>query len=162
MTQENSKAKKYRSISTSKPCSAAQYIAEMVCIRKSERENQGSLEYKFWNNSKNEQYQTQVRVASKLIKKFGEESVSHYLNSPGGRNVYSLGFLHKSKKFVLALRFVEQGIEKSKKIVDQEQKKKRNIVEIPKGEYKPRKTQPSKNTLMSKLRKVDGNKNKDT
>ena len=35
-------------------------------------------------------------------------------------------------------------------------------LEIPKGEYKPRKTQPSKNTLMSKLRKVDGNKNKDT
>jgi len=160
MTQENSKAKKYKSISTSKPCSAAQYIAEMVCIRRSERENQGSLEYKFWNNSKNEQYQTQVRVASKLIKKFGEDSVLHYLNGPSGRNVYSLGFLHKSKKFVLVLKFVEQGIEKAKGVVDEKKKKKRDVVEIPKGKYKPRKTQPSKNTLMSKLRKADDSKNK--
>ena len=103
-----------------------------------------------------------MRVASKLIKKFCEESVLHYLNSPRGRNVYSLGFLHKSKKFVLALDFVQKGIEQSKKIVDEEKKKERNVVEIPKGEYKPRKTQPSKNTLMSKLRKADGNKNKDT
>ena len=162
MSQENSKAKKYKSISTSKPCSAAQYIAEMVCIRKSERENKGSLEYKFWNNSKNEQYQTQVRVASKLIKKFGEDSVLHYLNSPGGRNVYSLGFLHKSKKFVLPLKFVEQGIEKSKKIVEEENKKQRNVVDIPKGQYKPRKSQPNKKSLISKLRKADGNKNEDT
>ena len=38
----------------------------------------------------------------------------------------------------------------------------KEFIEIPKGEYKPRKTQPSKNTLMSKLRKADGNKNKDT
>ena len=162
MTHQNSKAKKYKSISTSEPCSASQYIAEMVCIRRSERENKGSLEYKFWNSSKNEQYQTQVRVASKLIKKFYEESILHYLNSPRGRSVYSLGFLHKSKKFVLALDFVQEGIEQSKKIIDEEKKKERNVVEIPKGEYKPRKTQPSKNTLMSKLRKVDGNKNKDT
>ena len=161
MNQKNSKTPKYKSISTSKPCSAAQYIAEMVCIRKSERENNGSLEYKFWNNSKNEQYQTQVRVASKLIKKYGEQAVLHYLNSSRGRNIYSLGFLHKSKKFVLALNFVEDGIKESKKIVDEKNSKERNVIDIPDGEYKPRKKK-SNNSLMSKLRKVDGNKNKNT
>ena len=159
MDQKNCSTPKFKSISTSKPCSAAQYIAEMVCIRRSERDNKGSLEYKFWNNSKNEEYQTQIRVASKLIKKFGSEAILHYLNG-SGKNVYSLGFLHKSKKFVLPLDFVKDGIEKSKELLDKQSKIEKKIVDLPKGEYKPRKTIPQKNTLMSKLRKVDGNKNK--
>jgi len=161
MNQKNSNTRTYKSISTSQPCNAAQYIAELVCIRRSERENSGSLEYKFWNKSKNEQYQTQVRVASKLIKKYGEQTVLHYLNSPGGRNVYSLGFLHKSQKFVLPLKFVEEGIKKSKKILDVQEKKEKTTIKLPKGEYKPRKQKP-KNTLMSKLRKLDGNQDKDS
>jgi hypothetical protein len=132
-----------------------------VCIRRSERENNGSLEYKFWNNSKNEQYQTQVRMASKLIKKYGEKTVLHYLKGPSGKNVYSLGFLHKSKKFVLSLDFVEEGIKKSKKILDEQAKKKKTIINLPKGEYKSRKQKPQ-NSLMSKLRKLDGNQDKDS
>jgi hypothetical protein len=71
-------------------------MAEMVCIRRAERENKGSLGYKFWNTG--DLYQIQVRVAHKLIKKYGEKAILHYLNSPSGKNVYSLGFLHKSKK----------------------------------------------------------------
>ncbi len=161
MTQKKSNIQTFKSISTGQNCNAAQYIAEMVCIRRSERDNNGSLEYKFWNNSKNEQYQTQVRVASKLIKKYGHEAILHYLKNDG-HNVYSLGFLHKSKKFVLPLDFVKKGIEKSKKILDQNSKKEKTVIDLPKGEYKPRKTIPQKNTLMSKLRKLDGNKNKDT
>ena len=161
MDQKNSETRTYKSISTSQPCNAAQYIAELVCIRRSERENNGSLEYKFWNNSKNEQYQTQVRAASKLIKKYGDKTVLHYLKSPSGKNVYSLGFLHKSKKFVLSLDFVEEGIKKSKKILDEQDKKEKTIIDLPKGEYKSRKQKP-KNSLMSKLRKLDGNKDKDS
>jgi hypothetical protein len=134
----------------------------MVCIRRSERNNNGSLEYKFWNNSKNEEYQTQVRVASKLIKKFGSEAILHYLNNGRGRSVYSLGFLHKSKKFVLPLDFVKEGIEKSKALVDAQNKKEKNVIELPTGGYKPKKGMADKNTLMSKLRKADGNKNKDS
>ena len=161
MNQKNSNTRTYKSISTSQPCNAAQYIAELVCIRRSEKENNGSLEYKFWNNSKNEQYQTQVRAAAKLIKKYGEQAVLQYLKGPSGRNVYSLGFLHKSKKFVLSLDFVEEGIKKSKKILDTQEKKEKIILELPKGEYKPRKQKP-RNTLMSKLRKLDDNQDKDS
>tara|TARA_R110000737_G_scaffold179860_2_gene203987 strand:+ start:776 stop:1039 length:264 start_codon:yes stop_codon:yes gene_type:complete len=87
--------------------------------------------------------------------------VLHYLNSRDGRNVYSLGFLHKSKKFVLLLDFVEEGVKKSKKILDEKDKKKKTIIDLPKGEYKSRKQKP-KNSLMSKLRKLDGNKDKDS
>jgi len=162
MDQKNCLTPKFKSISTGQECSSAQYIAEMVCIRRNDRNNKGSLEYKFWNNSKNEEYQTQIRVASKLIKKFGSEAILHYLNSIGGRNVYSLGFLHKSKKFVLPLDFVKAGIEKSKILVDAQNKKEKSIVELPTGGYKPRKGVPDKNTLMSKLRKADDNKNKDS
>jgi hypothetical protein len=154
MNQKNSSDKKYSSISTGQACNAAQYIAEMVCLRKAERENKGSLAYKFWN--KGEAYQIQVRVAHKLIKKYGEKAILHYLNSPSGSNVYSLGFLHKSKKFVLALDFVKTGIEKSKKITDAEAAKPKKVVKKLEGEYKSKKSKPNKKSLVSKLRKADG------
>ena len=122
MDQKKNNTRKYKSISTGQPCSAAQYAAELVCIRRREKENTGSLEYKFWNKSHSEEYKIQVRVAHKLIKKFGEKSLIKYLNSPSGKNVYSLGFLHKSKKFVLILKFVEEGVAKSAKILEQQEK----------------------------------------
>lgn len=160
MTQKKSNKKRYSSISTGKDCSAAQYIAEKLCMRRAEKENNGSLPYKFWNSVKTEEYQTQVKAANKAIKKYGEKAVFHYLNSPSGKRTYSLGFLHRSKKFVLLLDFVKSGLEKSQKIVEAEEKKSKKVVEIPKGEYKPRKSQPNKNSLISKLRKSDG-KNQD-
>ncbi len=151
MSQKNEK--KFKSISTGEPCNAAQYLAEMVCIRKSERENKGSLSYKFWNRE--ESYKIQVRVAHKIIKKYGEKAVFYYLNSPSGKNIYSLGFLHKSKKFVLILDFVEEGIKKAKKITDAQELQERRIVELPKGEYKPKKKKNK--SLLSRIRKADGN-----
>lgn len=153
MTQKKENTQKYKSISTGEPCGAAQYIAELVCLRRAERENKGSLGYKFWNTG--DLYQIQVRVAHKLIKKYGEKPILHYLNSPSGKNVYSLGFLHKSKKFVLPLDFVKAGIEKAKKITDAEAAKPKKIVEKPKGDFKSRKL-PNKKTLLSRIRKADG------
>jgi hypothetical protein len=126
----------------------------MVCIRRAEKNNKGSLSYKFWN--KEENYQIQVRVAHKLINKYGDKAVLHYLNNDGW-NVYSLGFLHKSKKFVLPLDFVKRGIEQSKKITDAEEAKPKKIVEKPKGEYQTKKSIPKSKSLLSKLRKADGN-----
>jgi hypothetical protein len=125
----------------------------MVCLRKAQKENKGNLGYKFWNNTEN--YKIQVRVAHKLIKKYSEKAVLHYLNSPKGKNIYSLGFLHKSKKFVLSLDFVQTGIENSQKIVDSEEAKPKKIIEKPKGEFKSRKL-PNKKSLLSKIRKADG------
>jgi hypothetical protein len=160
VTQKKSTTKKYSSISTGEECSAAQFIAEKLCMRRAEKENKGSLAYKFWNGSKTEEYQTQVKAANKAIKKYGEKAVLHYLNNPSGKRTYSLGYLHRSKKFVLLLDFVKDGLAKSQKIVNAEEKKPKKVAEIPKGEFKPRKSQPNKNSLISKLRKSDGeNKN---
>ena len=155
MTQKKQNIQKFNSISTGQPCNAAQYIAELICIRKAEKENKGSLGYKFWNKTDN--YEIQIRVANKLIKKYGERAVLHYLNSPSGSNVYSLGFLHKSKKFVLPLDFVKSGIEKSKKITDAEDAKPKQVIEQPAGEYKPKQSSPNTKSLFFKLRKADGN-----
>jgi hypothetical protein len=154
MTQKKENEKKYKSISTGQPCNAAQYLAELVCTRKAERENKGSLAYKFWN--KEESYQIQVRVAHKLIKKYGEKPIFHFLNSPSGKRIYSLGFLHKNKKFVIPLDFVKEGIEKSKKITDANELVEKKVVNLPQGEFIPKKTKANKNSLLSKLRKADG------
>lgn len=152
MDQKNSK--KYKSISTGQQCNAAQYIAEMVCLRKAEKENKGSLAYKFWNRG--DDYKTQIRAASKLIKKYSEEAVLKYLNSPRGKNVYSLGFLHKSKKFVLNLDFVKEGVEKAQEQIDEQAKKPKKVVEKLEGEFMSRQSMPKNKTLLSKLRKSDG------
>lgn len=156
MNQKNSKTRKYKSISTGDECDAAQYMAELICMRRAEKDNKGSLEYKFWSKSYKEEYTTQVRVAKKLVKKYGEQAILHYLNSPRGKSVYSLGFLHRSKRFVLILDFVEQGVKKAKADLDKKNSQPKKIIEIQKElEFKPRKPK-APNSLMSKLRKLDG------
>ena len=155
MTQKNSQTKRYKSLSTGQPCSGAQYAAELVCMRKRQRENKGSLEFKFWNKSQKQEYQIQIRVASKLIKKYSESSLIKYLIGPSGKNIYSLGFLHSSKKFVLSLNFVEDGIKKCHQEIIEDSKKEKRVIEAPRGDYKPRKSR-NKNSLFSKIRKIDG------
>jgi len=162
MGHEKKNTKRFKSTSTGQPCDAAQYAAELVCTRRREKENKGSLEYKFWNKSHKDQYQVQVRVARKLIKKFGEEPLIKYLIGPSGKNVFSLGFLHKSKKFVLSLRFVEAGVAKCADNLKKESSKEKKTIEIAETmRYKPRKSH-QKNTLLSKLRNIENGKTEET
>lgn len=155
MTQKNSKTKKYKSLSTGQPCNGAQYAAELVCIRKREKENCGSLEFKFWNKSQKDEYQIQIRVASNLISKYSESSLIRYLNSPSGKNIYSLGFLHKNKKFVLPLRFVEKGLKAFYEKEVEESKKEKVVVKPTTEKYKKKKSRKS-GSLFAKIRKIDG------
>ena len=71
--------------------------------------------------------------------------------------MYSLGFLHKSKKFVLILDFVKDGLEEAKVLVEKEAKREKKVIEMPTGDRKLRKPR-SKNSLLSKLRNIDGKK----
>lgn len=162
MTRKNSKINRYKSISTGEPCNGAQYAAELVCLRRREKENKGSLEHKFWNHSKTKEYQTQIRAAWKIIKKYNEESLIHYLNSPSGKNVFSLGFLHKSGKYVINLRFVVAGVKNSASILKKESKKEKRIIDVPdKIEYKSKPAR-RKNSLFSKIKGIeDGKKDKE-
>jgi hypothetical protein len=154
MDQKNSNIQKYKSISTGQPCNAAQYAAELVCIRKREKENKGNLEFKFWNKSQKQEYETQIRAAWNLIDKFDEKSLIRYLNSPSGNNVYALGFLHKSKKFVLLLSFVEAGVKKTFEELKEQEKIEKKVIEIEKVDTFNRKSRPVNNKF-SKLRKID-------
>ena len=162
MAQKRDSTKKLKSISTGSLCSVAQYAAEIVCLRKAEKDNKGSLEYRFWSKSKNEQYEVQVRAAWKLIKKYGEDALLKYINSPSGRNVYSLGFLHKSGKYILTLKFVNKGVANAAKLIEKEAKKEKKVLDSSdKIDYKHRKsfTQP---TLFSKIRNIEDGKRKET
>ena len=94
-------------------------------------------------------------MAWKLIKKFGEEALIHYITSPSGKNVFSLGFLHKSGKFVLALRFVEKGVAKSLETIKKDKSKNKEVLKVPdKLEYKSRSLKKT-NTLFSKIRNIE-------
>ncbi len=162
MDHKKENIKRFKSTSTGQPCDAAQYAAELVCTRRRERENAGSLEYKFWNKSHKDQYQVQVRVARKLVKKFGEEALIRYLTGPSGSNVYSLGFLHKSNKFVLSLRFVESGVAKCADNLKKESSKEKKTIEIADKMRYTQKKSHQKNTLLSRLRNIEDGKNKET
>lgn len=116
MTHQRKKGKAYKSPSTGQACDAAQYIAEVVCTRKSEKKNTGNLGYKFWNKSHKDEYQGQIVAARRLMKEFGEKTVISFLTSPKGNNIYSLGFF-------TPLPFVKQAIAKFKVQFDKEQAK---------------------------------------
>lgn len=158
MDQQKNNIQKYKSCSTGEPCTVAQYIAEIVCLRKREKENVGSLEYKFWNKSHKDEYQIQIRVANKLIKKYSEDAVLHYLNNGLGRKTYSLGFLHSSKKFVLVSKFVEDGVKKSFVEVEEQKNKTKKIIDVndlDQMNYVPKKSKKDKNILLNKIRNAE-------
>jgi hypothetical protein len=160
MNQKKSRIQKYKSLSTGQPCSTAQYCAELVCLRKRERENKGSLEFKFWNKSQKEQYQTNIRVANLLIKRYDERSLVRYLKT-NGKNIYSLGFLHKSKKFVLPLDFVEEAVKKCFEDLQKQPEKTKRVEQKKPLVFKPKNQKKKSNTLFSKLRNIDGKDKKE-
>ena len=83
--------KGYKHKTTGQECNAAQYIAEMVCLRKAERENVGRPAYALWNTQKwKKEFQSQVTKAYALLKKYHEKAIINALNSYKGKNVYSL------------------------------------------------------------------------
>lgn len=163
MTQKKKNIQTFKSVSTGEPCTASQYIAEIVCMRKRDKQNVGSLEYKFWNKSQKDEYQIQIRVANKIIKKYNSKALLHYLNSPKGKKTYSLGFLHSSKKFVLVSKFVETGVAKSFKIIEEQELKPKKIIDVGDGvkSFKPRRLQAG-NNLLTKIRKAENGKDKRT
>lgn len=156
MDQKKENTQKYKSSSTGNPCTAAQYIAEIVCTRKRNKDNTGSLPYKFWNNSHKEEYEIQIRVANKIIKKYSEEALMHFLNKGSGIRTYSLGFLHSSKKFVLISKFVDKGVSESAKILEEQSKVVKKIIEVTDdGLTYNKRTKKNNNTLLNKIRKAE-------
>ena len=83
--------KNYKHKTTGQACNAAQYIAEMVCLREAEKERVGRPAYALWNTERwQKQFKSQVTKAYQLLKKYGEKAIINALNSYKGKNVYSL------------------------------------------------------------------------
>lgn len=158
MTQPKKTDKVFKSPSSGVMCSAAQYIAEVMCLRKAERDNEGSLAYKFWNKSQKKAYQAQIVAAQKLISEFNEDILLAFINSTEGQKIYSLGFYNPLPfvkemlaKFSRTYKPIQTIIEEAKPKIDVEQKPRKVFVE-------------KKKSIFSKLKEVENKdgKNKDS
>ena len=98
-------------------------------------------------------------IVRKLVT-YDEKSLVRYLKT-NGKNIYSLGFLHKSKKFVLPLDFVEEGVKKCFEDLQKQPEKTKKVEEKKPLVFKPKKQKKKNNTLFSKLRNIDGKDKKE-
>ena len=93
MSKKRTDKSNYKSPSTGEYCTAAQYIAEIVCQRQAEKDNVGTPAYKFWNTEKwKKSYTHQIILANRLVKEYDERAIIKALNSGRGRSIYSLRF----------------------------------------------------------------------
>lgn len=166
MDRQRKIGKAYKSPSTGQPCDCAQYLAELMLIRRSEKENAGNLGYKFWNKAHKDSYQGQVVAARRLVKRFGEKLLLSFINSNYGKGIFSLGFFKP-------LDFVVAAIEKHKPFFEKEQLKlEQQIadtiitrVEENKEPQVPYKKFVTKKNIFSKIKaleKKNGEKDEDT
>ena len=83
--------KNYKHKTTGQECNAAQYIAEMVCLREAEKQRVGRPAYALWNTDKwQKKFKSQVTKAYGLLKKYSDKAIINALNSYKGKNIYSL------------------------------------------------------------------------
>ena len=145
MTLRRSKVSRFKSPSTGEYCTIAQYIAEILMQRKAEKDNVGSLPYKFWNKQQKKAYTRQVQNVNKLIGEFGEKRVYDYL-------------INKNKRVYSSLpKWVKEEIS-SHILPAQKEKEEKYFTESVDVNKKPRKAF-GKKTLFSKLRSPDEKEN---
>ena len=145
MAQKRSKVSRFKSPSTGEYCTIAQYIAEILMQRKAEKDNVGSLPYKFWNKQQKKAYTRQVQNVNKLIGEFGEKRVYDYQ-------------INKNKRVYSSLpKWVKEEIS-SHILPAQKEKEEKYFTESVDVNKKPRKAF-GKKTLFSKLRSPDEKEN---
>lgn len=144
MTEERTDLSRYKSPSTGDYCTGAQYIAEMMCQRMAEKDNEGSLAYKFWNTKKwQKTYQLQVIAANRLVEKYEERAIIAALKSRRGLKIYSL-------RFPALKAMIEEQVGILKK-----QDKEKPVIDHAASSTKPRKPFGQKSSIQ-KLRDLDG------
>jgi len=136
-------------------CSAPQYIAEVMCLRKAERENKGSLAFKFWNKSQKKAYQAQIVAVQKLVSEFGSDVILAFINSKNGQRLYSLGHYNPLpfikdmvKEFAKTYVPPKAIIEEVKEKIDIKQKPRKVFVE-------------KKKSIFSKLKELENKDGED-
>tara|TARA_A100001201_G_scaffold18458_2_gene20943 strand:+ start:10351 stop:10776 length:426 start_codon:yes stop_codon:yes gene_type:complete len=137
--------KNYKHKTTGQECNAAQYIAEMVCLREAEKQRVGRPAYALWNTDKwQKKFKSQVTKAYGLLKKYSDKAIINALNSQRGKNIYSL-----------RVKFLEPIIKKEQEAIDKLEAKEIKEVKYEDNTLqKPRKGF-GKKTLFSKLEGLD-------
>lgn len=125
----------FKSLNTGQDITPAAYIAEVVCQKKAESENNGTLPKSYWNNPKYKaHFKSQIVKASQLLKKY---SVSAITNA-----------LKHNKCWSLRVKWLEDVIKREQRKIDEEVKnRKTTVVEA----LPERKKQQGKKTLFGEL-----------
>ena len=138
----------YKHKTTDQDCNAAEYIAEMVCLRKAESENVGRPAYALWNTEKwKRQFRSQISKAYQLLKKYSDKAIINALNSYKGKSIYSL-----------RVKFLEPIIKSEQNKLNKIETKRKPAKEYEDfTDTKPRK-QYGKKSQLNSLRDLDGEK----
>ena len=139
---------KYQHQTTGDHCTCSAYLAEMMCLRLAEYKNEGNLTYKFWNKKPWDwTFKQQMFAANELIKIYGEKAVVRAVIKQ--KTIFSL----KNSR-------IKPEIYRQKKIIEQEESKPTQELEI-KKEAKTRKKSYGKSSSLNKLRKLKDGKKED-
>lgn len=139
-------SKNYTSPSSGEPCTAAQYIAEILITRQ-EAANNNPVPYKFWNLPKyKKRYIQQMVWVNALLKTCDERAVIAALNSKNGKSIYST-----ANKYLQKLIDVETA-----KLKEIENNLESVIEPVFNGDNKPMKRFESKKSTLGILRELDG------
>lgn len=145
MKRKRTEKSKYKHMSTGDHCTCAAYVAEILCIRKAEIENKGSLPYKFWNKKPwNWTFKRQLLVATNILKEYPEAALVRAIHSDEFKNIFSL-----NNPRALTI------IKKYAKIVEEEIKKHQELEVV--EQAKTRKQTYGKKSSLSKLRSLEKN-----
>lgn len=149
MKRKRTDKSKYKHISTGDYCTCAAYIAELMCMRKAEKENKGSLPFKFWNKKPWDwTFKRQLFLANQLIKKYSEAVVVKAIHTDECKKIFSL-----NNPRVVPI------IEKYQQLAEKEQDKNQEL--IINEEATVRRKTYGKKTGINKLRSLDLNGKKD-
>jgi hypothetical protein len=143
MSKGRTELSKYRSPSTGDYCTAAQYIAEIICQRIADKDKIGTLAYKFWNQPKWKKiYIRQVGLANKLIKKHGDDFV-RFIKSKSGNWIVSL-----------AMKGIDERFEKFRSTLTKEKPITEVKAPVEKAVFNSRRSFGSK-TIFHKIKELD-------
>lgn len=143
MANKRTKASSYESKYGGGWVTGTQYLAEMMCARKSQIIDKKELPLKFWKSPLwQKEFKTQSMIARKLIAEFDIELIFKVLRTNRGKSVYSLGAPWVKE-------MIQEEKSKELKIEIEEVKE---VVSLP---LKPQFI--SKNNIFSKLKKREEN-----
>jgi hypothetical protein len=144
MAKERSEKSRYKSPSTGEYCTCAQYVAEFVCTRVAQKDNEGMQGHKFWNTPKwKKMYGWQVVLANRLVKKYREEAIVKAINSKECKKMYSLRY----PRLPAIIKKYQDQIERNEASM--------KPIEVPET-HTTRTVSFGKKSMINKLRGLDG------